>query len=83
MYENCDFIPIQVFRESFHDRGESHKWSHIKDNKLLMESLGSFLSGLKHHPKDDVYYYIKINRNADEYLKRDNDMSPKAPRPTK
>lgn len=77
LYDNCEFVPIRIVHETFHDRGESHKWSHIKDNELLMESLGSFLAGLEYPPKDDVYYYIKINRNADEYLKRDNIKSPR------
>ena len=83
MYENCDFIPINIFVEHFYERGESHKWSHIKGNEFLMTSLESFLNGLEYPPKDDVYYYIKVNRNGDKYLKRDNDMSPKSSRPTK
>ena len=79
MLKNLEFIPIRCLREDIDpfDTRVSHKWSHIKRNKYVMKQLAHFLDTSKFPPSDNIYYFIKIDRNRNVYLKRDEDMSPK------
>ena len=77
MYSNCEFIPFRIIYEDIYvNNYYSHKFSHIKKNKYIMDLLKGYIENLNFQPKDDVYYFVMYNKLG-YYLKRDLDKSPK------
>lgn len=78
MYNNCEFIPFRVIYEDIEPEYTSHKFSHIKRDSFSMNLLKDYLENSQFQPKDNIYYFIKMNPKTKQYyLKRDLNRSPK------
>lgn len=76
--KECEFIPVTLIYEDIdvYD-GESHLWSHIKEDEHAMKDLESYLSGLQFQPRDNIWYILRLNKHGDVYLERDLTLSPR------
>lgn len=77
-----EFIPLKSLPEIFDSYSDSHKWSHIKKDKMSMDKLRDYLDKCDFYPSDNVYYYIRYNMNMktkvfEYYLERDLILSPR------
>lgn len=78
LYKHCEFIPFCILHEDIWLPDASHKFSHIKRNKFVMNHLNNYLANSKFQPSDNVYYFLRFNsKTGGYYLKRDLDKSPK------
>ena len=78
MYIHCEFIPFRIIYEDINPEYTSHKFSHIKRDTFSMNLLKDYLEESEFQPKDNIFYFIKLNPKSKKYyLKRDLYRSPK------
>ena len=80
LIDHCEFIPLLIRRERLDPNdGISHKFSHIRMDKHIMDLLKPWMDSIKYIPNDRNYYFIRhtmLNGKYQWYLQRDTDASP-------